>query len=193
MTAYRPASSVRAVAERLIPRYHAHLDGVRIEYVFRDKHANSAGKEVWGKARKVSGLNAYLAAEVHGELAGGYEDFFVIEIAEDIWSMLEPKQREALVDHELCHITIEYDDEKDEVKLALRSHDVEEFGAVIQRHGLWRPCLEEFVATAAQGELDLFDDPNVTVELNGEPVTNTADLLKHGAGLLAAVPDRPIS
>jgi len=186
MTVYSPAPSVKAIAERLIPLYHADLVDVRIEYVFRDNNATSAGKEMWGKARKVSGLNAYLATEDTAfEHGPGDDDFFVVEIAKNIWQLLTHVQQEALVDHELCHLSIDYND----VKLVIRSHDVEEFGAVIQRHGLWRVDVKQFVDAANQLTFDFDNDTSVRLELNGEPVDPSLNILKDGHGVLRAVAD----
>ena len=110
-TTYRPAPAVQRIAEQLIHKHHTHLQDAHIEYVYRDKASKSGGKTVWGKARKISGLNAYLAASNGASDIVYADDFFVIEIAEDVWGQLKPAQREALVDHELCHCTIEVDDD----------------------------------------------------------------------------------
>lgn len=166
MTVYRHASAVKAIAEKLIADHHNHLDGTHIEYVFRDKAANSGGKEVWGKARKISGLNAYLAGDI-GE-GVDVEDFFVIEIAEDVWRILDGDQRVALVDHELHHCTIAINDDNVVTGLAIAPHDLEEFKAVVERHGLWRPDITEFLKAAHDsGQLSIFDK-TMTISANGE-------------------------
>jgi len=159
-TEYRPAPAVRKIAEKLITKHHTHLadDGVRIEYVFRSDAAMSNGKTVLGKARKISGLNAFLSSD--GQVETFEEtlyDFFVIEIAEEPWSNMADEQREALVDHELMHCVTDYD-EDDNLVLKMRAHDVEEFGVIIKRHGLWREDLDEFaesMAEAVQQKLNL--------------------------------------
>lgn len=159
MTTYRPASEVRRIAEDLIPKYHADLADVRIDYVFRDAAAKSRGGTVWGKARKIGGLNAYLAS-IESDVSDvvDVEDFFVIEIAEDIWATLDTKQRVALVDHELCHFGIDYDEKRDEAKLVMRAHDVEEFRDIVERHGLWAEPLTSMAKAMTQQQLDLYDD-----------------------------------
>jgi hypothetical protein len=151
---YTPAPAVERVAGTLIRKNHPDLADERIEYVFRSEAAKENGKVVWGKARKVSGLNAFLARGEADEL--DVEDFFVIEIAAPVWSVLDAKQREALVDHELTHCTHKTND-KGDVTLALLAHDVEEFKSIIERHGLWRPDLEEFVK-AGNLQLSLGDE-----------------------------------
>ena len=152
MAEYRSAPEVAETAETLINSVHTHLIGIPITYVFRDKHAKTNGKPVMGKARKVSGLNAWLAND-------DGDDFFAIEIAEDLWQYLTDDQKVALVDHELSHLWV---DTKDGVEvLSVLPHDLEEFRGVVERHGLWQPDLEAFAASMARaGQLILdVDDP----------------------------------
>lgn len=157
MTTYMAAPDVTRIAEQLIRDHHTHLLDVRVECVFREKASKSNGRIVLGKARKVSGLNAFLSRITDaGENTEG-DEFFVIEIAADEWDEMPPSKRRALVDHELCHLTIEYDEEKDVVTLGLRAHDVEEFTEIVQRHGLWKDDLAEF-GKAAKEQLDLFEE-----------------------------------
>ena len=147
---HRPAPEVQAIAEELIPKYHQHLIdfSVRLEYVFLDKTPKSKGMEIWGRCRKVSGLNAFLANKQEGS-----DPFFVIEISEPIWDILPPECRMALVDHELCHAAAEAaqdedDDEADPVKLSVNPHDLEEFCCIVRRHGMWRDNVKSFIEAA---------------------------------------------
>jgi hypothetical protein len=141
------ADEVKAIAETLIADFHQHIGDLTVLYVFRSEHAEENGKVVLGKARKVSGLNAYLAWRhlVEGSDREGapVSSFYVVEIAADAWAALTGPQRLALVDHELSHIGAD----------GLISHDVEEFRGVIERHGLWRPALEEFIEASKQQPL----------------------------------------
>lgn len=145
---FRPAPAVERVAKKLIGKYHMDLSDhdIDIRYVFRSEHAKSSGKAVFGRAKKVSGLNAYLAQLEDPDetgISGAEGDFFVIEIAEDIWRELKQDARVALVDHELSHCGVTFD--KDEnIKLVCYPHDLEEFNAIVERHGLWRPDVAEF-------------------------------------------------
>lgn len=169
-TTYEYAPGVEHIAQRLIPKHHPELieSGVHIAYVWRDKAASKGGKAVFGKARKVTGLNAYLARPDFGG-----EDFFVIEIAEDTWQILDKAQQEALVDHELSHCAAIWDEEKDQWKYMIRPHDCEEFVAIVRRHGLWKPDVEHLVSAAIQGsQLGLLDGLSDGVEavtlINGD-------------------------
>lgn len=144
---YSDATAARTIAETLIPQHHPHLVGARIEYVFRDKHQKRNGKIVAGTARKVSGLNAFLAAKPPS--FGGL-DFFVIVFALDVWMAISDAQRVALVDHELCHCWRETNDETGEWDLSIRGHDIEEFAEIVYRHGLWSEDLDNFVQNSKQ-------------------------------------------
>lgn len=127
---YQSAPVVEAIAHRLIEAHHPHLRDVRIEYLWRSRHAQSKGRIVLGKARKVTGLNAYLSRPKDDEES----DYFVIEIAADVWTALSSAQQEALVDHELAHCKVD----EEEGALYLVGHDLEDFVAVVARHGAWR-------------------------------------------------------
>lgn len=163
-TKYKPAPEVEEVAKELISKYHGHLLDfkVRIEYVFTNKTPKKNGKEVWAFVRKVSSLNAYLAESDDHE-----GDFFVMVVSEPVWEILPPNKRHPLVDHELCHLWAEADQEdeddanaipEDPVKLSLNPHDVEEFSSVVRRWGLWREDVEDLVNAALKQKSGKDDD-----------------------------------
>lgn len=161
---YTRAPEVQAIADQLIPKHHRHLLDfqTRIDYVFRSEAAKTGGKIVAGKARKIGGLNAFLTlgddaqeGRPDGETPP-VEPFFVVEIAADIWEILSPVQRQALVDHELCHCKVGLSEQGD-VVLKTQAHDVEEFKAIVERHGLWRPELEDLVKAGTRSQLSLLD------------------------------------
>ncbi len=160
-TEYRLAPEVAKIADNLIKDHHRHLvdNGyVRIEYVFRGECATSMGRDIWGKARKVTGLNAFIAREETGEMdLAEPEPFFVIEIAWDIWTTLTGRQKVALVDHELSHCQMAENKDGDMVP-ALTGHDLEEFTEIVRRHGLWNKGTEHFAKVAAD-QLSLLDAP----------------------------------
>lgn len=159
MPEYTPAPEAVRIGDRLIKKHHDHLEGVRIEYVFRDKASKSNGKTVGGKARKISGLNAYLADH---EESLSPEDFFVVELAKDVWSALSKDQRVALVDHELLHCSIEVDENTGDTKLVLLSHDAEVFFSEIERHGFWHTDLDHLLKTVEERKLE--DNAQLTLD-----------------------------
>jgi hypothetical protein len=155
VTIYRDAPEVATIATHLIAAHHTDLADVEIRYVFRAEHQTTGGKAVMGRARLVSGLNAWLIASVNPEAIMPADDeepdrFFVIEIAEDIWRVLTADDRQALVDHELCHCILEANADGD-LKPKLRGHDLEEFISVVGRHGVWRPEIEALLKAAEHG------------------------------------------
>jgi hypothetical protein len=167
------APEVAGIARRLIGLHHTHLKNIRIDYVFRSESSSDGGKVVWASARKITGLNAFLATESDEsfELQGDpdTDQFFCIEVWEDVWDRLKDEQKEALVDHELCHCWAEEacNAEGDSIlKLKILPHDVEEFASVIQRHGLWKDDVKVFVEVGKKAMVDdvmrkgqeLFDD-----------------------------------
>lgn len=162
---YTPAPEVQAIADKLIDQYHDHLRRVRIEYVFVTELVKKGGKLIWGQARKVSGLSAWLATPEE-ERSDEPNPFFVVEIILPMWNRLEERQRIALVDHELSHFSTDYND-----KPLMIPHDLEEFTNVVRRHGLWRPEVEFFAEASRQFSLPGFD--KVTMKVNDTEVDIT--------------------
>jgi hypothetical protein len=175
-TEYWRAPEVKKIADELIPKHHEALNrtDVTIRYVFREPAAKSHGRLVYGKARKVGGLSAYLVGLEHADRLEDDEpvDFFVIEIARDLWIGQTEAQRKALVDHELSHLDVELDDNGDR-KLVMRGHDLEEFTDVVKRHGLWRPTVAKFAEVAKAAQLTFDIQPG-----------SAGDVLRHGSGVL---------
>lgn len=102
-----------------------------------------------------------VSTSVEPECAVEPASFFVIEIASDMWGTddelgnrfgLSDAQRVALVDHELCHCTVNEDGVP-----TLLHHDVEEFGQVVERHGLWKPDLAWFARQTSGAQVLPFD------------------------------------
>lgn len=146
---YEPAPEVEEVARKLINTHHSHLGPARIEYVFLSEAPKVNGKIEWGRAKKISGLNAWLASESREREP---EEFFVIEIVKSIWLQLNERERQALIDHELTHCEVEEDG-----KLSIKPHDLEEFNSIVRRYGLWRPEIEFFMEAAQSSQGNLFE------------------------------------
>jgi hypothetical protein len=149
MTVYLPHPQAEAIAGRLIPKDHPHLDGVEMRFITRDEAQTRQGKTVYASTRLIGGREAWLAAGMPND--NEYpERFFVLEFAADVWSVLDEPQRVALVDHELCHCGIKLNG-----TLTLLGHDLEEFVAVVGRHGMWRTEVENLVRAARDRQLQL--------------------------------------
>lgn len=143
-TTFTSAAEVKEVAEKLIPLYHPHLQDARIDYVFTDSVSKKGGKEVWGTMRKITSLTAYLGGTKNEQKNGATGPFFVMTISKPVWDELDTFKKEALVDHELCHSGLELDEEGNP-KLTIIPHDLEEFKAIVERYGLWRDDVKEFI------------------------------------------------
>ena len=164
---YTDAPEVRAVAKDLIAAHHGHLKLDRIIFLFTEKTPSTGGKDVLGKARLVSELEA--------AAFGDWSDYaetadFIIVVTRSWWAILDDAKREALVDHELCHC---YYDDAGMPRIAV--HDVQEFNEVVRRHGLWSTDLEK-MAHAVQPHLPFGGDAGgttVTITAGGESVTTT--------------------
>jgi hypothetical protein len=169
---WKPAPEVESIAESLIEEVdrHGDLAKARIEYVFIDKAPKSKGRQVWGRARKMTGLSAYLAAALRRNAFREPVPFFVVEISHDIWQGLDDRQRRALVDHELCHLWVDEDDDG-ELVLGTSGHDVEEFRGVISRHGLWNRSTEAFARGLSANVIAGIDELE---DLANEPPTDGA-------------------
>lgn len=124
---YREAPEVKEIAKALIEKYHPHLRSSSIAYIFQDKASKVSGGAftILGTARKTSQLDRSLH---------GYD--FIIVIAEDQWNKQnDPKKKEMLIDHELCHCW--YRELKNgSTEWIIRDHDVKEFREIIRRYKL---------------------------------------------------------
>ena len=78
----------------------------------------------------------------------------VLTINLGAWVNLSPKQRIALLDHEFQHVGI--DEESGDV--VMLNHDLEEFGVIVVRHGLWMPDVAAFAGVIRRHQLELFRD-----------------------------------
>ncbi len=113
------------LAQRIIRENHPRLLDARIGFLFRSEPGSSKGRMVIAQAKKIpASLKAVLDLD------------FIIWISRPDWLKYMPEQREALIDHELCHCGgSELDG------WHIRGHDVEEFVEIIERHGLWQDDL----------------------------------------------------
>jgi hypothetical protein len=159
---YKPADdTVREMAQEIIRKSHPGLEGVQIRFMFRSKASKRGGAVTLGSTRVISGLAAVLATPVEELQAARavqgpdyMPSFFVIDLAEDYWADMAEDGKKALIDHELCHCGID----PETGNLGLIDHDVQEFTAIIERHGIWKPDLAKFAKAskdALQGLLTI--------------------------------------
>jgi hypothetical protein len=129
--------------EDLVVAYHPELERARIALAWCTSWKPDVdGRVTLGKCKKASDLDRELAA---------YD--FVILLRKSFW--LDPRvsdaQRRALLDHELCHAALKYDDagapvedERGRLVYRTRKHDIEEFTDIVTRYGTWTADLERF-------------------------------------------------
>lgn len=135
------APEIERIAEKLIEILKPEIEGFSIRYIFNSENPKKDGREVIGLARKVVGLNAYLAGEPEG--------FFVLETGTPAYEELTTSQKIAYVHHELCHFGI------DEIgNLTLYPHDIEEFNEVAAVHGAYFDRLQIFSDAVEKGNSD---------------------------------------
>lgn len=139
---YAEAETVQNIAASLIPTQHPELSEARIEYLFMDQTPKKGGRELFGKASKVSGRWEHLT-----------ELDFIIEIAEPRWNELAEHQRQALVDHLLECCTGEEQDDGS-MKYSIREPDVQEFSTILKRHGVWNESLTGFIQVAQEIDIE---------------------------------------
>lgn len=139
------ASDIARVAYRVMeskPLYFTHAANLDIQYLWKRTGGKDGGRTKLGACQKPSGLLRYFA---------GVD--FIIWIGADTCrdAQLTHQQMEALVFHELLHVSLDDND-----KPMVRPHDFEGFAAEITEYGFWRPDVKN-IANAVQGRL--FDDP----------------------------------
>lgn len=138
--------------------HHPHLEEAHIAVAWRKRLKPDAdGLLVLGKCVKASDLQRELV---------DYD--FVILLNREVWDDPEftTDKKEALVDHELCHAAVATDkdgarrrDTRGRTVWRTRKHDIEEFHAIIRRHGCYKHDLERFAEAMMQKrKAPLFDE-----------------------------------
>lgn len=142
-TAWVREIAAEVMVSELVLKHHTHLERATIVVVSKPKASKKAGKIVYATIQVASDLVRILSEE---------DPDYVITLGRDEWGHMQMDMKWAILDHELCHA--DGRDEESE-KWLLVGHDVEEFGAVIRRHGLWRLGLRAF-AEVLEPALDAF-------------------------------------
>lgn len=139
MKTYSQAPDVSAIIDKILLLHHQDLDGVTVVGLF------AFDSEESGPVLKHGGYPAGAVVRITPvkDRAMGIADSTIV-VDRAGWLALSQRQREALIDHELTHLTWKQDKEGDAVydvldrpKLAMREHD-HQFGwfdEVAQRHG----------------------------------------------------------
>lgn len=140
----------------LVREYHHELKDARIALAWCTSWKPDAdGRVTLGKCKKASDLDRELAS---------YD--FIILLSRLFWraEATSDIQRRALLDHELTHAAVKYDDkgdpardERDRIVYRVRKHDLEEFSDIVARYGTYKRDLETFAAALRRGAYDPFE------------------------------------
>lgn len=164
-------NSLIHLAEAIIHQHHRILEDARIAFVMRSEPQKRGSRMIMGNTSKVpEKMQPYLEFD------------FLIWIAESTWNDLSDAQREALIDHELCHCKRSTDG----LGWSLREHDLQEFSIVIERHGLWDTDLrrmDQALATYRQERFPL-RNAEITVSGAGKVATLTGEQFDRIAGAI---------
>lgn len=142
-----------ALLEKARVAWHDHLRDAEIVLAWMiGKKADRDGRITLGRCRKVGELDRQLQ-----------QADLVIVLNQEYWTSFNEEQRLALLDHELCHADVAIDSDNEpkvdghqRKQFRLRKHDIEEFSAVVKRHGIYKRDLETFVEalrSSKQGDL----------------------------------------
>ena len=93
---------IKKVFERVLEEYYEKLKILKFAYVFRDKEKFDDGRLIAAEVGKLSNKDRDL---------WGYD--VRVEVDEENWVKLDKEQKEKLAYHELMHVELEYDVDKD--------------------------------------------------------------------------------
>lgn len=131
---FTDADQAAALGRILVRELHPELHRARIRYLFRETMSRGEWIRL-GKAARAQPIVSYLA-----------DLDFILTFNWTAWKGMTREQRCALVDHELCHCGVDLEHDR----FVIVHHDVEEFGAIVRRWGLWKQDLRQFAVQAAQ-------------------------------------------
>lgn len=142
--------------DSLIGEHHHDLAQARIALAWCTSWKPDVdGRVTLGKCKKASDLDRELAAF----------DFIVL-LSRAFWTdpRVTDAQRTALLDHELCHACLKYDDAGEPVEdergrrvYRVRKHDIEEFTAIVSRHGCYKADLETFASALRRAGVPAYE------------------------------------
>jgi hypothetical protein len=145
---FQHSDEVELIAKTLVADNHEHLRVAAIAYLMKKLDPDKEAKLPKRREGKKGAMARAISTPQLWHALCGFD--FVLVVDELYWRLLGPEQKVALVDHELCHFAL------DEDGWYVRDHDVEEFKAILERHGFWRQDLQDFVLAAPiQRELPL--------------------------------------
>jgi hypothetical protein len=188
-TEIRPAVDAQRLAWPLIRDHHDHLKTARILWLTTNAKRKRGDKTVLATSSRMSVIQRFLSGGMEA-IEDGYD--FLILISATQWRSLTAAQQLALVDHQLCRCGLRQTVNRrtgatTETWCAL-SPDVEEFSAVIRRHGLWLTAQRNF-AEAIPRQMHLDDTITPKAEDDAEHERRNAETVDRLEHQVAAAPD----
>jgi hypothetical protein len=141
---------------------HAHFKEheIPVEFLLRVGPKVKAGRRVLGQCAlpvvqgEFRDLFQQLLAQWFGRLP-----MFLIILDQEFWTEASPREREALLFHELSHVKQSLDkngdpafDKDGNPKFGLVEHDITAFNAEVARYGAWHSGIADFLAAASAAE-----------------------------------------
>lgn len=155
MPRYEESVNLKNLGEALIEKHHPGLAHIKIAYEFRDEATISNGKVIAGRCIRVDDRNLIL-----------HDNDVIIEIAKDVWSEATDNFQTAIMDHELSHIGIRFEEDgepardpkSNRIKIYLEHHDIEEFADVLERYGDYHVALRDFLKAFERNKKNQAED-----------------------------------
>lgn len=134
--------AIFGLLHELVAKFHANIVDAEIGLVWiNNVEADKDGHLLFGRAKLVGALEK----EFH-------DADFVIQLNKRAWGLLPDQGKTALLDHELSHCGVTFHEKTGAPKWRMVKHDVEDFTAIVRRHGLWHSGMEVFVNAAMRRE-----------------------------------------
>lgn len=149
------SQSVISTIEDFIQKYHRHLEDCRIACAMRTDQQDEFAKTI----------------KVPPAVAAITEYDILIWVDKLRWEARGQDYRDAIIDHELCHIGLSAGG-----GYKIKQHDFGDFTGVIERHGLWNLALKDAFLDLAQPRLPGMEG-EVEISAAGRVVAMTAEQL----------------
>lgn len=157
-----PADGLNEIIDAVLSMpEHRHIleNDIDLAFLFRTEEKIVGGRQVLGtvyEPRVQGGLRDVFEWMIR--LLLGRLPRFLVVLDEGYWQAADERLRTILVFHELCHIQQKVDkygslrfDADGLPVYGIRSHDVEEFTAVVARYGAWNDEIRQFIRAAGEG------------------------------------------
>jgi hypothetical protein len=150
------------IFEKLIQlEQHQHYrdEEIAVEFLYRIAPKVKAGRQQLGMMAlpTVQGQFKDLFEQLLCGFFGRMPHFLCI-LDQEFWLQADQVTREALLEHEMCHVKQEitkmgdlrFDMDGNPV-YGLVAHDLEEFNYIVRKYGSWKPDIADFLAAANSG------------------------------------------